>query len=81
MKSLLMHIKFPRTNFVRTVRVPSKANIAFVMPQSVLISLHILIALKYLTLVCDAKSILVEVMSFAMDELDNFWKENELITV
>ena len=46
-------------------------------PQSVL---HIVIALKNVTLVSNKKSILVEMFDFAVTQVDNFCK-NELITV
>ena len=42
--------------------------------------LHIVIALKNVTLVSNQKSILVEMFDFAVTQVDNFCK-NELITV
>ena len=42
--------------------------------------LHIVIALKNVTLVGNKKSILVEMFDFAVTQVDNFGK-NELITV
>ena len=42
--------------------------------------LHIVIALKNVTLVGNKKSILVEMFDFAVTQVDNFCK-NELITV
>ena len=42
--------------------------------------LHIVIALKNFTLVSNKKSILVEIIDFAVTQVDNFCK-NELITV
>ena len=42
--------------------------------------LHIVIALKNVTLVGNKKSILVEMFDFAITQVDNFCK-NELITV
>ena len=47
-------------------------------PQSV--TLHIVIALKKVTLVRNKKSILVEMIDFAVTQVDNFCT-NELITV
>ena len=47
-------------------------------PQSV--TLHIVIALKNVTLVSNEKSILVEMLDFTVTQVDNFCK-NELITV
>ena len=49
-------------------------------PQSGVNAIHILIALKNVTLVSDKKSILVEMFHFAVTQVDNFCK-NELITV
>ena len=47
-------------------------------PQSV--TLHIVIALKNVTPVSNKKSILVEMIDFAVTQVDNFCK-NELVTV
>ena len=47
-------------------------------PQSV--TLHIVVALKIVTFVSNKKSILVEMINFAVTQVDNFCK-NELITV
>ena len=49
-------------------------------PQSGLKALHIVIALKNVTLVSNKKSILVEMFGFAVTQVDNFCK-TELITV
>ena len=49
-------------------------------PQSGVNALHIVIALKNVTLVGNKKSILVEMFDFAVTQVDNFC-ENELITV
>ena len=49
-------------------------------PQPGVIALHIVIALKIVTVVSNKKSILVEVFDFAVTQVDNFCK-NELITV
>ena len=49
-------------------------------PQSGVNALHIVIALKIITLVSNKKSILVEMFDFAVTQVDNFCK-NELITV
>ena len=49
-------------------------------PQSGVNALHILIALKNVTLVSNKKSILVEMLDFAVIQVDNFCKK-ELITV
>ena len=49
-------------------------------PQSGVKALHIVIALKNVTLVSNKKSILVETIDFAAPQIDNFCK-NELITV
>ena len=49
-------------------------------PQSGLNALHIVIALKKITLVSNKKSILVEMFDFTVTQADNFCK-NELITV
>ena len=49
-------------------------------PQSGVNALHIVIALKNVTLVSDKKLILVEVFDFAVTHVDNVSK-NELITV
>ena len=51
--------------------------VLFSYAQSVL---HIIIALKNVTLVGNKKSILVEMIDFAVTQVDNFCK-NELITV
>ena len=47
-------------------------------PQSV--TLHIVIALKNVTLVSNKKSILVEMFDFAVTQVDNFCK-SQLLTV
>ena len=49
-------------------------------PQSGANALHIVMALKIITLVSNKKSILVEMFDFAVTQVDNFCK-NELITV
>ena len=49
-------------------------------PQLGVNALHIVIALKNVTLVSSKKSILVEMFDFAVTQVDNFCK-NELITV
>ena len=49
-------------------------------PQSGVNVLHIVIALKIITLVGNEKSNLVEMFDFAVTQVDNFCK-NELITV
>ena len=49
-------------------------------PQSGVNALHIVIALKNVTLVSIKKSILVEMIDFAVTQVDNFCK-NELIAV
>ena len=49
-------------------------------PQSGVNALHIVFALKYVTLVSNKESILVEMFDFAVTQVDNFCK-NELITV
>ena len=49
-------------------------------PQSVLNVLHLVSALKNVTLVINKKSILVEMFGFAVTQVDNICK-NELITV
>ena len=49
-------------------------------PQSGVNALHIVIALKKVTLVSSKKSILVEMFDFAVSQVDNFCKD-ELITV
>ena len=49
-------------------------------PQSRVNALHIVIALKNVTLVSNKKSILVEMFDFAKTQVDNFCK-NESITV
>ena len=49
-------------------------------PQSGVNALHIVIALKNVTLVSNKKSILVEMFDFAVTQVDNFCK-NEFITV
>ena len=49
-------------------------------PQSVVNALHIVIALKNVTLVSNKKSIIVEMLDFAVTQVDNFSK-NELIPV
>ena len=48
--------------------------------QSGVNALHIVIALKNVTLVSNKKSILVEMFNFAVTQVNNFCK-NELITV
>ena len=54
--------------------------VLFSYPQSGVNALHIVIALKNVTLVSNKKSILVEMFDFAITQVDNFCK-NELITV
>ena len=49
-------------------------------PQSGLIALHFVIALKRVTLVSNEKSILVEMIDFTVTQVDDFCR-NELITV
>ena len=49
-------------------------------PQSEMNALHIVVALKNVTLVSNKKSILVEMFDFAVTQVDNFCK-NEVITV
>ena len=49
-------------------------------PQSSVNAVHIVIALKIVTLVGNKNSILVEMFDFAVTQVDNFCK-NELITV
>ena len=49
-------------------------------PQSGVNALHIVIALKNVTLVSNKKSILLEMFDFAVTQVDNYCK-NELITV
>ena len=49
-------------------------------PQPGVNALHIVIALKNVTLVSNKKSILVEMFDFAVTQVDNFCK-NQLITV
>ena len=49
-------------------------------PQSGVNALHIVIALKIVTLVSNRKSILVEMFDFAVTQVYNFCK-NEMITV
>ena len=49
-------------------------------PQSGVNALHIVIALKYFTLVCKVISVLVEMVNFMMVKVDNFCK-NKLIAV
>ena len=49
-------------------------------PQSGVNALHIVSALKNVTLVSNKKSILVEIIDFTVTQVDNFYK-NELITV
>ena len=49
-------------------------------PHSGVNALHIVIALKNVTLVSNKNSILVEMFDFAVTQVDNFCK-NELITV
>ena len=49
-------------------------------PQSGVNTLHIVIALKNVTLLSNKKSILVEMFDFAVTQVDNFCK-NELIAV
>ena len=49
-------------------------------PQSGVNAIHIVIALKNVTLVSNRKLILVEMFDFAVTQVDNFCK-NDLITV
>ena len=49
-------------------------------PQSGVNSLHMVIALKKITLVGNKESILVEMFDFAVTQVDNFCK-NELVSV
>ncbi len=49
-------------------------------PKSGVNELHKVIALNYLTLVCKAISLLVEMMNFSMVKVDNIWK-NKLTAV
>ena len=54
--------------------------VLFSCPQSGVNALHIVIALKNVTLVSNKISILVEMFDFAVTQVDDFCK-NELITV
>ena len=54
--------------------------VLFSYPQLGVNALHIVIALKNVTLVSNKKSILVEMFDFAVTQADNFCK-NELTTV
>ena len=54
--------------------------VLFSYPQSGVNALHIVFALKNVTLVSNKISILVEMFDFAVSQVDNFCK-NELITV
>ena len=44
-------------------------------PQSGVNALHIVIALKYFTLVCNVKSVLVKMVNFAMVKVDIYCKK------
>ena len=59
---------------------PMRKIVLLSYPQSGLNALHIIIALKNVTLVSNKKSILVEMFDFDVTQVDNFCK-NELITV
>ena len=57
-----------------------RITVLLLYPKSGVNALHIVIALKNVTLVSNKKSILVEMFDFAVTQVDNFCK-NELITV
>ena len=57
-----------------------KKTVLLSYPQSGVNALHIVIALKSVTLVNNKKSIVVEMFDFAVTQVDNFCK-NELIIV
>ena len=59
---------------------PMRIIVLLSYPQSGVNALHIVIALKNVTLVSNKKSILVEMFDFAVTQVENFCK-NELITV
>ena len=64
---------------MRTIHVPNRFMNAIFIPTIRVKMLHIVIALKNVTLVCNVISVPVEVLTFTMVMADNFGKY-ELIT-
>ena len=79
-KSLLCRQSSPEHFVFGQYTSPMRIIVLLSYPQSGADALHILIALKNVTLVSNKKSILVEMFDFAVTQVDNFC-ENELITV
>ena len=81
-KSFFVQTKFTRTLCIWTIHVSieSKSTVLLSYPQSRVNALHIVFALKNVTLVSNNKSIAVEVFDFAVSQIDNFC-QNELSTV
>ena len=80
LKILLLQAKFTKTVSFGQYTSPMRKIGLLPYPQSGVKALHIVIALKNVTLVSNKKSILVEKFDFAVTQVDNFCK-NELITV
>ena len=80
LKSLFVQAKFTQTLCICAIQVANDNNSAIVIPTIRVNALHIVIALKIVTLVSNKKSILVEMFDFAVTQVDIFCK-NELITV
>ena len=74
LKSLFVQAKFTRALCIWTIHVPKDNNRAFVMPTIRVIALHIVIALKKVTIVSNKKSIPVELLDFGVTQVDKFCK-------
>ena len=54
---------------------PMRIIVLLSYPQSGVNALHIVIALTFFTLVCNLKTVLVEMVTFAIVKVDNFCRE------
>ena len=80
LKSIFVQASLPEHFVFGQYTSPIRIIVLFSYPQSGVNALHIVIALKNVTLVSKKKSILVEMFDFAVTQLDNFCN-NEVITV
>ena len=80
LKNPFVQAQFTQALCIWTIHVPYENKSAIVIHTIGVNALHIVIALKNVTLVSDKKSILVEMFDFAVTLVDNFCK-NELIAV
>ena len=80
LKSLFMRQRLPEYVVFGQYMSPMRVLVLLSNPQSGVNALHIVSALNYFTLVCNVISVLVEMVIFAMVEVDNFCN-NKLIAV